>query len=125
MPVFDQFRRELHSQTDGMWAEQVRIVAFKEGREDPARPAVVIEAVLRVNSRSNQNLAGDRSGDWSANVRTGGAELRIDRAKYPDLVLEKDDKVFALERPGAPVWRVSSVDSRGHGRVIVHLGDSR
>jgi hypothetical protein len=124
LPQFDKFRQELHTQTDGMWAEQVRITAFKEGREDPNRPAIVIEALLRVNPRSNENLAGDRSGDWSANLRTGGAELRIDRAKYSDLELQKGDKVFALERPGVPVWRVSSVDSRGHGRVIVHLGDA-
>lgn len=124
MSRFDQYKRRLHSSVDGMFAERIRIVAWKDGREDPERPACEIVAPLVEEDRENQSLSGDRSGQFSGNVRTGGAVLKPDPAVYPDLDVRQGDDVIALERPGEPRWRVSSVDPNGHGRLIINLGDS-
>lgn len=110
---------------DGDFAERVRIVAWKDGREDPERPAQEIVAPLVDERRANQSLSGDRSGKFLTDIRTGGAELRPDRNTYPDLDIREGDDVIALDRPGQPKWRVSSVDTSGHGRLIVNLGDSK
>lgn len=124
MSRFDQYRRRLHASVDGMYAERVRIVAWLDGREDPDRPVLEIEAPLVDEERDNQSLSGTRSGKFLADVRTGGAVLKPDRATYPDLDVRKGDEVIALERPGEPRWRVSSVDASGRGRLIINLGDS-
>lgn len=123
MRRFNQFKRKLHASTDGMFAERVRIVAWGDGREDPDRPAREIEAPIVEEGRDNQNLAGDRSDTFSANVRTGGAVLKPDPVTYPDLDIRAGDTVIALDRPGEPQWRVSSIDPPGNGRLIVNLGD--
>lgn len=124
MSRFDQYRRRLHASVDGMFAERVRIVAWKDGREDPERPARDIVAPLVDEDRENQSLSGNRSGEFATDLRTGGAILKPDRAAYPDLDVRKGDEVIALERPGEPRWRVSSVDTSGRGRLIINLGDS-
>jgi len=124
MPRFDHYKRRLHGTVDGMFAERVRIVSWKDGREDPDRPAREIIAPLVDEERDNQNLSGGRAGKFLADVRAGGAVLRPDRAAYPDLDIREGDEVIALERQGEPRWRVSSIDTRGHGRLIVNLGDS-
>ncbi|MCX2722608.1 hypothetical protein [Roseibium salinum] len=108
---------------DKEFAERVRISGWVQGREDPDREPREIDAVLRTNTRADQNLSGDRSGTFATDIRTGGATLRIDQVAYPDLDIRKGDTVVALERPGLPEWEVSSVDPRGRGRMIVNLGD--
>ncbi|MEW4459442.1 hypothetical protein AB1K42_15225 [Roseibium algicola] len=108
---------------DGDFAERVRIVSWKDGREDPERPAREIEAPLVKEGRQTQSLSGDRSGQFLGNIRTGGAVLKPDPVKYPDLVVKKDDEVIALDRPGNQRWKVSSVDDRGHGRIFINLGE--
>lgn len=107
-----------------MYAERVRIVAWKDGREDPERPAREIVAPLVDEDRDNQSLSGDRSGKFLADIRSGGALLKPDRARYRDLDVRKGDEVIALERPGEPHWRVSSVDTSDSGRLVINLGDS-
>ena len=123
MRRFNQFKRKLHASTDSMFAERVRIVSWVDGRENPDRPAREIDAPIVEEGRDDQNLAGDRSGTFSTNVRTGGAVLKPDTVTYPDLDIREDDIVTALDRPGQPQWRVASIDPPGNGRLIVNLGD--
>jgi len=123
MRRFNQFKRKLHASTDGMFAERVRIVAWVDGREDQNRHAREIVAPIIEEGRDNQNLAGNRSDTFSANIRTGGAVLKPDPVAYPDLDVREGDTIIALDRPGEPKWRVSSIDPPGNGRLIVNLGD--
>lgn len=124
MRRFNQFKRRLHASTDSMFAERVRIVAWVDGREDPDRPPREIVAPIIEEDRDTQNLAGDRSDTFSANIRTGGAVLKPDPVAYPDLNIRAGDTVIALDRPSEPQWRVSSIDPPGNGRLIINLGDS-
>lgn len=124
MARFDQYRNRLHGAVDGMFAEEVLITRWKDGREDPDRPSVTISAPLREVDREDQNLSGDRSGTFATDIRTGGAVLRVDRNIYPDLTVKKGDVVTANERPGLPKWTVSHVDDRQVGRLLIYLGDA-
>ena len=114
----------MHGAVDGMFAEEVLIKRWKEGREDPDRPSITISAPLRENEREDQNLSGDRSGTFATDIRTGGAVLRVDRNLYPNLQVQRGDEVVATERPGSPSWKVSHVDDRQVGRLLIYLGDS-
>ncbi|MEJ8474459.1 hypothetical protein [Roseibium algae] len=122
--LFDGLRNSLTTAVDGVLAEQVQLNFVKDGRSDPARPVVTIEAVLRTRDQSVGSLSGGTSKGWSSDIATGGAVLKIDRTKYPDLDLRKGDRVKALDRAGCPVFSIQTVDARNHVRLIVELGDT-
>ncbi|WP_298981556.1 hypothetical protein [uncultured Roseibium sp.] len=124
MPRFDQYRQKLFSAVDDMHAERVRVFPMNGGRQDQTRTVLDLMVPLKTADRESQNLSGDRSGDFNANVRVGGARLLIDPSTYPNPDIREKDRVVALDRPGEPAWKVSSIDSKSNGRIIINLGDA-
>ncbi|MFC5760527.1 hypothetical protein [Rhizobium sp. GCM10022189] len=127
MPIaarFHELRDRVVSAVDQVFAEPVRLSPMKAASADPDRAQVTIEAVLRTGEEKPTSTDGGSDRKWKAKIVAGQAELRIDRAKYPDVELKKGDKVRALSRPGDVVFEVLSVNGRDHTRLIVRLGQS-
>lgn len=108
---------------DQRFAETVRLSFMKNGRADPDRPQVEVQAVLRTGSGKETRGDGNVGKTWRTRITAGRGELYIDRAIYPDIVADKGDAVRALERPGKPVFEVLSVDGRNHARLILELSE--
>lgn len=108
---------------DWVFAEPVRLSFLKDGAVDPDREAVEIEAILRVGGGKETMVSGGRDRDWRTKIQAGRAELHIDRARYPAIVVMQGDKVKALSRPGEPWFEVLAVDDRGQARLVLQLGE--
>lgn len=127
MPVATSFsaaRDAVISSVDSKLAEDVRLSPMNAGTTDPARPQIVIAAVLRTGDQKAGPLdvAGARS--LHSRIAAGKAALYIDRTKYPGVALVKGDAIRAISRPGNPKFEVASVDDRYHARLIVHLNQA-
>jgi hypothetical protein len=57
-------------------------------------------------------------------IAAGEAEAHLDRATYAGPEIRKGDKLRAVERPGTPFFEVLRVADRGHGRLVLHLGEA-
>lgn len=118
-------RKLAMSAVDQVFAESVRLTFYNIGtysrEEDPARPSVVITAVLRADPSRTMRL-GDGIG-WTSRISGEGAELHINRATYPSLEVKQGDVVTALDRPGLPSFEVRAVAARGDTRLVLTLGD--
>lgn len=127
MPIaarFHELRDKVLVGVDHVFAEPVRLSFFKSGVLDPSRPAVEIEAVLRVGEGKNTSVSSDGSRGWRSRIVADKAQLHIDRVKYPDLVVRTGDKVKALSRPGEFWFEVSDVDDRSHTRLVLNLNEA-
>lgn len=110
---------------DHIHAEPVKLTFMKGGAVDPARPAVEIEAVLRVGGGRETSVSG-RGADtaWRSRIQAQRAELHIDRVAWPQIVARKGDRVKALSRPGAPWFEVLAIDDRSMTRLVLQLGEA-
>lgn len=127
MPVaarFHDLRDKVLVGVDHVFAEPVRLSFFKSGALDPSRPAIEIEAVLRVGEGKTTSVDGGRAQSWRSRIVADKAQLHIDRKKYPDLVVRTGDKVKALSRPGEFWFEVSDVDDRSHTRLVLNLNEA-
>ncbi len=127
MPVAARFhgtRDRVIAAVDRFRAEPVKLSFFNDGTVDPNRAAREIEAILCADTGKTVMVSGGRDADWRSGVSSQKSELHIDRAKYPDLVFKRGDKVRALARPGQPWFEVLSVDDRGEPRLVLHLGEA-
>lgn len=120
-PRIHNLRQRTIELVDRMYAETVRLSFLKNAVSDPTRPQRELEAILRVNAGSSLSLSGGGV-DFKSRFMVAGGELQIDRSKYPDLVVRKDDIVRAMARPGQPRFVVASVDDRNMGRLVLQLG---
>lgn len=119
---FQQIRDRTIAAVDTVFAEPVRISPMKGGQPDPAHPQITIEAPLRTGADKQSGIQGGSGRSWQSRIAAGQAELRIDRTKYPDLVVKKGYAVRAMSRPGLPAFEVLFVNDRDHTRLIVGLG---
>jgi len=120
---YHQLRDRALAAVDHVFAEPVRLSFLKDGAVDPSRSMVEIEAVLRVGGGKETMVSGGRDRDWRSRITAQRAELHIDRAKYPDIVSRRGDRIKALARPGEPWFEVLEVDDRGMSRLILQLGE--
>lgn len=120
---FHGIRDRVVAGADYVFAEKVQLKFLKNGKVDPAREAVEIEAILRVGQGESTNLTGGVARNWHARIKAGKAQLHIDRATYEGPELLKEDKVRAITRPGSPWFQVLEVDDRSHTRLVLQLGE--
>lgn len=128
MPVvarFHEIRDRVIASVDKVFAEPVLIFFLKDSKTDPTRSSNQIEAVLRTEDELISPLTGGKDKTWSTEIASQNAQLNIDRALYPDLVITKGDKVRAVSRPNEPWFVVLHVDDRSHSRLIIYLGASK
>lgn len=110
---------------DHVHAEPVWLRPVRGGAVDPDREAIEVEAVLRVGEGAALKASGHRTdAAWRGDIRSEAAELHIDRAAYPGLVMRVGDEVRALSRPGQPWFEVLGIDDRGAARLVLRLGES-
>lgn len=110
---------------DQVHAESVLIKFNRDGITDPSRPAVEIEAVLRVGGGKETAASGNRiDAAWRTRITAQRAELHIDRTKYSSIEAKHGDEVRALSRPGEPWFEVLAVDDRGMSRLVLQLGET-
>lgn len=122
---FHALRNRVLAVTDHVFAEPVRLHPMKKGVVDPDRPVVEIEAILRVGGGKETLVSGLRTDKaWRSKIQAQRAELHIDRAKYPDLICRREDKVRGLAREGQPWFEILGVDDRGETRLILQLGEA-
>jgi hypothetical protein len=119
-----EFKNELMEAVDDVWSEPLRHLPLSSGLQDPSRSTVDFEAVLRTGDREMARLGSGRGNSARTSVAAAGGHLRIDRSAYPDLAVNKGDKLVALGRQGEPVFEVLMVDDRSHLRLICELGDA-
>lgn len=120
--MFKDFRQELMGAVDAVWSERIRLLPQSGGTKDPERQVLEIDAVLRTGDRDRQGMG--RGAGLRAGVNADGGLLRIDRSAFPNLELRKGDKIIALNRAGAPVFEIHTVDDRSHLRLICEIGDT-
>lgn len=126
MPVaarFHELRNRVVETVDFKFAEPVRLSPMKNGKLDPDRPQVTIEAVLRTGASKSGGIEGGQGRSWRSRLQAGTAELHIDRSKYPDVVIRKSDGVRAITRSGESAFEVLAADDRNHVRLIISLGE--
>lgn len=121
---FHTLRDHVMAQVDHVFAEPVGLKFNKNKRADPDRPAVVIEAVLRVGGGKETNFSGGLAKSWRTRITAQHAELHINRTANPDLVVKTGDEVRALARPGQPWFEVLAIDDRGETRLVLQLGEA-
>lgn len=121
---YHQLRDRTLAHVDRVFAEPVKLSFRNDGLPDPDRPAVEIEAVLRVAGSKEALPSGKSSdNDWRTKFSASPAELHIDRAKYPSIVFRVGDWVRALSRAGQPRFEVLAIQDRGETRLILSLGE--
>jgi len=125
MPIaasFHSIRDRVVASVDAKLAEPVLLAFLQNGSADPDRVNQQVVAVLRTGEEKADD--GRSSRDRNVRVSAGGGVLRIDRARYPDVVLKAGDKVRAIARAGEPWFEILTVDDRSHSRLIANLGDA-
>lgn len=121
---FHALRDRVLERVDQVFAEPVLLKFNKGGAADPSRPAVEIEAVLRVGGGKETAVAGGQDRAWRTRINAQRAELHIDRAAWPNIEAKAGDEVRALARLGEPWFEVLAVDDRGMTRLVLQLGES-
>lgn len=129
MPVaarFHDLRDKVLAGVDHVFAEPVRLTFHTKvgGPYDPDRPAVEIEAVLRVGEGKMTSVAGSRDAGWRSRIVADKAQLHIDRATYTGPQPKTGDRVRALSRHGQPQFEVADVDDRSHTRLVLNLNEA-
>lgn len=127
MPVaarFHELRDKVLAGVDHVFAEPVRLSFFKSGVLDPSRPAIEVEAVLRVGEGKNTSVSGGNAASWRTRIVADKAQLHIDRATYIGPQPKTGDKVRALSRHGTPWFEVADVDDRSHTRLVLNLNEA-
>lgn len=121
---FHRLRDRSMAVNDWSFAEPVRLSFFKDGVLDPNRPAIEIEAILRVGGGKETSVAGGTDKSWRTRIVAQRAELHIDRTKLSSsIVVRQRDKVRALARQGQPWFEVFVVEDRGGTRLVLQLGE--
>lgn len=121
---YHAIRDRVLRQVDRVFAEPIRLSFLKNGVTDPSRTAVEIEAVLRVGGGKETSVAGKVTDDnWRSRIQAQRAELHVDRARYPELVVRTGDRVKALSRPGEPWFEVLAIDDRTMARLVLMMGE--
>lgn len=127
MPIaadFHGLRDTVVASVDSKLAESIRLSPMKGAATDPKRPQVTIIAMLRTGATKGSGIAtGAGAKSFRSRIAAGGAELHIDRTRYPDIVAVKGDVIRALSRSGQPAYEVMHVDDRNHARLILELGE--
>ncbi|MFC5039201.1 hypothetical protein [Tianweitania sediminis] len=103
--------------------EIVRLSFLKSGQVDATRPAIEIEAILRVGGGEETNVSGGYASTWRTQLAAGKAELHIDAATYQGPTIKTGDRVRALSRVHKPWFEVLRVDDRGETRLVLELGE--
>lgn len=129
MPVaarFHDLRDKVLAGVDHVFAEPVLLSFLTKagGPQDPARPSVEIEAVLRVGEGKNTSVTGGNATSWRSRIVADKAQLHIDRAAYTGPQPKTGDKVRALSRHGQPWFEVADVDDRSHTRLVLNLNEA-
>lgn len=119
---YHDLRDELLAAVDDEFAEPIKLAFKLDGRSDPERPDIEIEAVFRTREELAAPITAGKDKTWNSEVSAQISELHIDRAKYPNIVMRKGDKARTLSRPNEPWFAVLFVDDRSHHRLIVKLG---
>ncbi|HEV7436974.1 MAG TPA: hypothetical protein VGO22_19230, partial [Pseudorhizobium sp.] len=97
---FHEIRDRAMAAVDNVFGEPVRLSPMVEGRRDPDRPQVEVEAVLRVGGGQETNANGGYGQSWRTQIAAGRAELHINRAAYTGPRIISGDKVRAIARRG-------------------------
>ena len=124
MPVATSFagaRDAVVSAVDEKLAEEIRLSPLNGGNPDDSRPQHHIRALLRTGDEAAGPLDGVNGRGIRSRIAAGKAVLYIDRTRYPDIDLKKQDSVRAMDRPGKPAFEVSTIDDRHHARLIIGL----
>lgn len=124
MPVgatFHNVRDTVVAAVDQRFAETVRLSPMSGGKSDQQRPQREIVAVLRTGAEKSNSVDPANPAAWQSKIAAGKAMIYIDRARYPDIIVRKQDAVRAMDRPGQPAFEVSLVDDRNHTRLTIEL----
>lgn len=125
MPApFHALRDQAIAAVDAVMAETVQLLFLdRNGRSDTSRPNFAVKGVLRAGGGDARSPTAGMS--WQSRIVAGKAELHIDRVAYGNRPMVRErDKVRADERAGRPLWEVSGVDDRHHGRIVLELQEA-
>lgn len=125
MANFHALERMVDNAVGSTFSERLKFVpqVKNAGRPDPERSAEDITGVLHYpddHGDVSLRLGESRSG-VDTMVSGVDAVLVVERAKYPDLRIFKNDLMRALEAPGEPWYKVNDANTSFSSIVIVHL----
>ena len=95
MAQFHRYRDMALSAVDRVFAETVLLLFLKDGRDDPEREDVEVQAPLRVGNDSNAD-AGRAGNSWHTRLAVGRAQLSLRRATYDGPIIRRGDRASAM-----------------------------
>jgi hypothetical protein len=126
MTPFSQAWAAQQPELDRVFAETIRLVptragGYAAGLPDPDRierqvPAIITETLQRM--RAVENYVGR---DFDRTVVMADTTASIDQAKLEGELPKVGDLVVATDRPDAPSFEVTTVESDGFARVLLSL----
>lgn len=121
--IFGDLRDELHDNIDLIFSEAIIHFPLYKSQVDNRRQSAEFYGILRTGNLETEVI---RLGRPTANIQinASGGTLRISMVAYPDLKINKGDKIRAIDRRDKPMFEVMSVDAKSHSRLILELGDA-
>jgi hypothetical protein len=126
MTHFSQAWVARQPELDRIFAETIRLVpmragGYATGGPDPDRverqiPAIITEAPRRMHTA--ENSVGR---DFDRTVVMADTTASIDQAKLGAELPKVGDLVIAIDRPDAPSFEVTTVESDGLARILLSL----
>lgn len=109
---------------DARHAETLLFRPMKGSVRDADREQHDVVGVLRTGEMESRSMQGGvRQGKERMQIAGATARLALSVAEYANLEVLERDSFQALDRPGAPWFKVLYVDRRHHARIFVYLGD--
>ncbi len=126
MMHFSQAWAARQADLDRVFAETIRILPMRAGGyaagvPDPDRDARQIPAIITETPQRMRTVDNSVSRDFDRSVVVADTIASVDQARLGAELPEVGDLVIAVDRPDAPSFEITAVETDGLARVLLSL----